>query len=113
VINYYQKKNMEQNYNNLEYIDHFVISLMEENPRRSLSALFRNMRKKVPLIGDYPILKHIVRICKQNGYSWTRNQVRLACQSSEEYKENRLGEKICWIRDFTGESMVSPEAPGK
>lgn len=87
-------------HNNITFLDNYVLNKMEKNPRRSLSAMFRDLRMKVPLIGEYIIMKHIIRICNDNGYKFNEGQIRLTCQSSKEFKESMKKEKMAWLKDM-------------
>lgn len=86
--------------NTLTYIDQAVVRAYIENPHRSLSALFRHMSKRVPEIGEYPILAHIIRIGKSMGIEYTRDQIKRACRSTEEYKTLDRGEKNSWATEL-------------
>lgn len=91
---------MNDTQNNLTFLDPLILKRMRKNKNSSLSTMFRDFRRRVPLIGDYPVIKHIVNVCTENGWKFNRNQAQLACQNSVEYKEFSLGEKSRWIRDF-------------
>ena len=85
-------------HNDINFLDAYVLKRMQANPNRSLSAMFRNLRMKVPLIGDYPVMMHIIRVCKANGYKFTKNQLYQACRSSRDYKEDP--QKSNWLVVF-------------
>lgn len=89
-----------QVHNNINHLDSYIIELMRKNPNRSLSAMFRNLRMKTPLIGDYPIMKHMMWVCKEHGFKFNSNQVYQACKSSKEYNESSGKEKIIWKKDL-------------
>lgn len=70
----------------LTSIDEFVIKRITKNPKSSISALLRDCRKRVPLIGDQVILIHIIRLLKQLNYDFTYDKINIALQNTEEYR---------------------------
>lgn len=89
------------NFNSLTYIDQFIGNQIRKNPNRSVSALYRKCIKKVPLIGEYLVLSRILRISRDKcGKYFKKGQIRLAMQSSEEYKKLRKREKMMWLREL-------------
>ncbi len=88
-------------YNSLEYLDDFVEREIEKNFNVSFSGLFKRHRMKVPLIGDYLILKRIVRVAFERGKKkFTRFQLRRGASYSIEFEQLSLPEKNSWIEDF-------------
>lgn len=99
-------------HNNIDFLDEYVIKLMEKNPRRSFSAMFRTLRMKVPLIGDYVVMKHILRVCAEKGYKFNEGQIRLACQFARDFKESMKREKTLWVKDMLDISKKGTKGRG-
>lgn len=71
--------------NNLSYLDTYIKKSLSE--KSALSTMFKRHRMKTPLIGDIPIIKHIITICNQNSRTFTRQQVRYALNYSIEFSQ--------------------------
>ncbi|MBD3362878.1 hypothetical protein GF362_04105 [Candidatus Dojkabacteria bacterium] len=73
--------------------------LLSSNPNRSLSGIFKSLRKqpRIDLIGDYPLLSFIIRYghSRTPQYLWNRNQVLRAVRISEFYKDE--GRKQAYV----------------
>lgn len=61
------------------------LNKLNENPRRSLSGLFKAIRrlKKIDAIGDYPVFRYIVY---NTGRKWTRRQMVYGLKCTDFYK---------------------------
>jgi len=95
----------------LTSIDEFVIKRITKTPKSSISALLRDCRKRVPLIGDQVILIHIIRLLKANNYEFSYYKLIQALQSSEDYKEMTRGEKTKNLRYLTKQCNLKVELP--
>lgn len=85
----------------LETIKSNLDRLLSSNPRRSLSGVFKALRKdsRVSLIGDYLLLAFILNYgyFRSPQYKWTRSQVLYAVRISGFYKDE--GRKQAYIPD--------------
>jgi len=89
-------------FQSLDSIEDGLKTRITSNPRRSLSGLFKWVRRqdKVSLIGDYVILKHI--LSRWNSIypksSWSRNQLLLAVSFTDfgkvDTKNNKIPEEL-------------------
>jgi len=86
-------------FNSLKYIDKFVYKRIEKNPNLLYSGLFKNMRKKVPLIADYPVLIHIAKLMADRGIRLSQGQIYNASRYSKEYNSLKSG-KVAWHNDI-------------
>jgi len=91
---------MPMNFNSIDYIDKFVYERIDKIPNTSFSATFRTMKRKVPLIGDYPIFAHIAGLMGDKGIKIPRSQALTALKYSGEYRNNRKRDKTYWVRDM-------------
>lgn len=78
----------------LEVIDKKLSYLMMTSPNHSLSGVFKALRKdkRISLIGDYPLLSHIIihGYNRTPKYQWTRKQVFYAMKQTDILKELEL-----------------------
>lgn len=100
---------MEYQVCNLSSIDDFIVKRVTKTPNCSISALLRDCRKRVPLIGDYVILLHIIRILKEQNYQFTYSKVNLVLQNTEEYKEATFREKNNIFRSLVKQCNLEVE----
>lgn len=86
---------MKNEFQDLESLIPSIQKAFEKNPRRSLSAFFRNSRKspRYSLIGDYPILATITHTAIKMGIEFSRNKVLHALNQSDELKTLLKGDK--------------------
>jgi hypothetical protein len=84
-------------FNNLRYIDEYVEKEISKNRNRRFSSLFRDCRKRVPLIGDYPIMSHVAFLMGKLGIKLNPNKTWRAVKSSKEYLDMRRGDKMRWV----------------
>jgi hypothetical protein len=92
-----------QTFNDLHYLDDFIVREIERNWNVSFSGLFKRHRMKVSLIGDYPILKHILNVAWEKKHKrFTSNQIYNGLSYSKEYKELKKGEKVLWKKEMVG-----------
>jgi hypothetical protein len=79
---------MNIRYQDLKFTKEKIVKKFTENPNASVSAAFRNFRKKsyLSFIGDYSLLATITNTIYSLGIKLTRNQVRYALNQSEELK---------------------------
>lgn len=86
-------------YQSLETISEKIKKLLNSNPRRSLSGIFKRLRKeqKISLIGNYPLLSFILRTAHLNlpQLHWSQNQMVSAIRVTGFYKEE--GRKNIYI----------------
>lgn len=73
-----------------------IIKLFKRNSDRSLSAVFRRFRKSpfLDLIGDYPLLFHIVDTASSFGINFSRQKLLYAFNQSNELSKLPKGEKF-------------------
>jgi hypothetical protein len=78
-------------FQNINSIDPKLDSLLSSNPNRSLSGIFKALRKekRINLLGNYPLLSYIISYgySRSPQYVWNRNQILRAVRISGFYKE--------------------------
>lgn len=86
---------MYMNYQDLTLTKLRTAKLYSQNPNRSLSATFRNLRKKSnnSFIGDYPVLFAILEVVVELRIPVTRFQLNHTLNQSWELKQFSKGEK--------------------
>lgn len=78
---------------NLSSIDASLVRLIKKNPSRSVSATFRRFQKRLPLIGDIPLMKHIILEFRRNGVPVSRDKVTRSLKYLPEYREISQGKQ--------------------
>jgi len=89
------------NIQSLESIKNNLEWLMSTNSNRSLSGIFKSLRKqrRIDLIGDYPLLSCILDYgySRSPKYVWNRNKILRAVRISKFYQDE--GRKHAYIPD--------------
>jgi hypothetical protein len=73
--------------NNLEYINPHIEKEVRANINVTFSGLFKRHRMKVPLVGDYIILRQIAKLMGKEGVLLNKFKVDNACRYSRDYME--------------------------
>lgn len=87
-----------------KYLDGIISRKLRKGITPSLSALFRNARKKpsVSYIGDYPLLLYCFTKTRQHGITYNRSQINHAINQSEELSASPISFKS-WMLNFMEE----------
>lgn len=84
-----------KDFQDLRAIDEYILKAIRKNENISLSGLFKSMRRRpmVSMIGDYPILRHILDVSLSVGKRWFRSQIFRAMRYGD-FKEGTEKNKI-------------------
>lgn len=85
-------------FQDLKQTRQFISKSFKDNPRRSLSALYRNVRGShaVSFYGDYPLVSLILEEAVKNKVNVTDKVLWRLLIQSEDYKNSTLTEKRMW-----------------
>ena len=79
----------------------YIEKEIKKNPNVTLSGLFKRLRMKVPLVGDYIVLRFISRNMGELGRNLSQGAIKNACLYSQEYIKSGMSRsegKPMWIK---------------